>query len=193
MVSISCFYVHYNYDPINIIFVKFENFIKIYLNDKSIILTIKQLVSIKKLFQIYLLSLLLTEDTSKISIDVENYRNIYYGVSTIKYWKNIRLTDYYQIILLEKSPYKNPLNATEPKRSTSLKKINKFMRKFNKYYDEKYIMDVEQVFDEYYIMETTYLYNYFQRYIEHEKKIEMLSVILHNYGRDVYSAVQRHM
>ena len=192
MVSISCFYVHYNYDPINIIFVKFENFIKIYLNDKSIILTIKQLVSIKKLFQIYLLSLLLTEDTSKISIDVENYRNIY-GVSTIKYWKNIRLTDYYQIILLEKSPYKNPLNATEPKRSTSLKKINKFMRKFNKYYDEKYIMDVEQVFDEYYIMETTYLYNYFQRYIENEKKIEMLSVILHNYGRDVYSAVQRHM
>ena len=99
----------------------------------------------------------------------------------------------YEVIMLEKSPYKNPLNSNEPKRSTSLKKINKFLKKFNKYYDEKYIMNVDKIFNEYYRMETTQMFNYFQRYIEHEKKIEMLSVILHNYGRDVYSAVQKHM
>jgi len=192
MASISCFYVHYNRDPINIIFVKYQNFIKIYLNDKSVILTIQQLVSIQNLFQIYLISLLLTEDTSTISIDIENYRNIY-GVSAIRYWKNISLMNNYEVIMLEKSPYKNPLNSNEPKRSTSLKKINKFLKKFNKYYDEKYIMNVDKIFNEYYRMETTQMFNYFQRYIEHEKKIEMLSVILHNYGRDVYSAVQKHM
>jgi hypothetical protein len=192
MASISCFYVHYNRDPINIIFVKYQNFIKIYLNDKSVILTIQQLVSIRNLFQIYLVSLLLTEDTSRISIDIENYRNIY-GVSTIRYWKNIGLTSNYEVIMLEKSPFKNPLNADEPKRSTSLKKIKKFLKMFNKYYDEKYIMDVKKIFDEYYLMETTQVFNYFQRYIEHEKKIEMLSVILHNYGKDVYSAVRKHM
>lgn len=192
MTSISCFYVHYNRDPINIIFVKYENFIKIFMNEKSVIMTIKHLTSIRSLFKIYLLSLLLTKDTSKISIDIENYRNIY-GVSTLRYWKNLRLTNEYNIVFLEKSRHKNPLNANEPKRSTSLKKINKFMKRFNNYYDEKYITDVEKIFNEYYLMETSTMFNYFQRYIEHEKKIEMLSVILHNYGRDVYSAVQKHM
>lgn len=191
MTSISCFYVHFNRDPINIIFVKYENFIKIFLNDKSVILTIQQLIYIKNLFKIYLLSLLLTEDTSKISFDVEHYRNIY-GVSALKYWKNLRLTTQYDIVFLEKSRHKNPLNANEPKRSTSLKKIHKFMRMFNNYYDN-HIRDVETIFNEYYEMMSLPIFNYFQRYMEHEKKIEMLSVILHNYGRDVYSAVQKHM
>ena len=67
------------------------------------------------------------------------------------------------------------------------------MKRFNNYYDEKYITDVEKIFNEYYLMETSTMFNYFQSYIEHEKKIEILSVILHNYGRDVYSAVQKHM
>jgi len=192
MPSISCFYIHYNREPINIIFVKYENFIKIFLNEKSVILTIQQLLSIRELFQIYLISLLLTEDTSKISFDIEHYRNVY-GVSTIRYWKNLHLTSTYNVVLLEKNPHKNPLNANEPKRSTSLKKINKFLKKFDKYIDDNYIVDVERIFNEYYSMETSSIFNYFQRYIEHEKKIEMLSVILHNYGKDVYSAVRKHL
>ena len=143
MPSISCFYIHYNREPINIIFVKYENFIKIFLNEKSVILTIQQLLSIRELFQIYLISLLLTEDTSKISFDIEHYRNVY-GVSTIRYWKNLHLTSTYNVVLLEKNPHKNPLNANEPKRSTSLKKINKFLKKFDKYIDDNYIVDVER-------------------------------------------------
>jgi hypothetical protein len=162
------------------------------LNEKSVILTIQQLLSIRELFQIYLISLLLTEDTSKISFDIEHYRNVY-GVSTIRYWKNLHLTSTYNVVLLEKNPHKNPLNANEPKRSTSLKKINKFLKKFDKYIDDNYIVDVERIFNEYYSMETSSIFNYFQRYIEHEKKIEMLSVILHNYGKDVYSAVRKHL
>ena len=192
MASISCYYIHYNRDPVNIIFVKYENFIKIFLNEKSVIMTIKQLVSNRELYKIYLISLLLTEDTSKISTDIENYRNIY-GVSTIRIWKNIRLTTDYQVVLLEKSPHKNPLNATEPKRSTSLKKINKFLRKFQKYCDDKYISDVKKIFNEYYLMEITPVFDFVKRVVEHEKKIEMLSVILHNYGIDVYSVVKKHL
>ena len=192
MPSISCFYVHYNREPINIIFVKYENFIKIFLNEKSVILTIQQLLSVHKLFQIYILSLLLTEDTSNISFEIEHYRNVY-GVSTIGYWKNLHLTSTYNIVLLEKNPHKNPLNANEPKRSTSLKKINKFLKKFDKYNDDNYIVDVERIFNEYYSMETSSIFSYIKRYIEHEKKIEMLSVILHNYGKDVYSAVSKHL
>jgi hypothetical protein len=191
MTSISCFYVHYNRDPINIIFVKYQNFFKIFLNDKSIILTYQQLVHYRELFQIYILSLLLTEDTTKISFDVENYKKVY-GVSTIKYWKHLHLTSLYNVILLEKSPHKNPLNASEPKRSTSLKKINKFMKKFDRYYYE-YIMDVDKIFLEYYEMESLQMFNYFQRYIQHEKKIEMLSVVLHKYGKDVYNSVMKHL
>jgi len=171
--------------------VKYQNFFKIVLNDKSIILTYQQLVHYRELFQIYILSLLLTEDTTKISFDVENYKKVY-GVSTIKYWKHLHLTSLYNVILLEKSPHKNPLNATEPKRSTSLKKINKFMKKFDRYYYE-YIMDVDKIFLEYYEMESLQMFNYFQRYIQHEKKIEMLSVILHKYGKDVYNSVMKHL
>jgi vacuolar-type H+-ATPase catalytic subunit A/Vma1 len=96
-------------------------------------------------------------------------------------------------VLLEKNPHKNPLNANEPKRSTSLKKINKFLKKFDKYNDDNYIVDVERIFNEYYSMETSSIFSYIKRYIEHEKKIEMLSVILHNYGKDVYSAVSKHL
>ena len=108
-------------------------------SQKSVILTNKQLVSSLELFKIYILSLLLTEDTSKISTDVEHYRTIY-GVSTMRYWKYLRLTLHYELVLLEKSPYKNPLKAKEPKRSTSLKKINKFMKKFYKFVNETRLM-----------------------------------------------------
>ena len=192
MASISCYYIHYNRDPVNIIFVKYENFIKIFLNEKSVIMTIKQLVLNRELYKIYLISLLLTEDTSKISTDIENYRNIY-GVSTIRIWKNIRLTTDYQIVLLEKSPHKNPLNATEPKRSTSLKKINKFLMKFYKYCNDKYISDAKNIFDVYYLMEITPVFDFVKRVVEYEKKIEMLSSIRHNYGIDVYSVVKTHL
>ena len=47
------------------------------------------------------------------------------------------------------------------------------MKKFDRYYYE-YIMDVDKIFLEYYEMESSQMFNYFQRYIQHEKKIEML-------------------
>lgn len=153
MVSVSCFYIHYNREPLNFIFIKYEKFIKILLNNKSIILSINELISYRELFNIYIISLLLTEDTSKINSEIIDKKK-YYGISTIKYWKNIRLTSYYTTIFLERYSHKNPLNTLEPKRSTSFKKINKFMKIFYEYYDNEYIINPIELINEYYFKET---------------------------------------
>ena len=132
MVFISCFYVHYNRHQVNFTFVRFEKFVKVILNSRSIIFTNEQLVSSIKLFQIYKLSLLCTEDTSTIQVEREciirdRIVNIY-GVSTKKNWKLMRFTNDYDFIPLEKSFIKNPLNMKEPKRATSMKKVRKFLK-----------------------------------------------------------------
>ena len=49
--SISCFYFDCNHESYYFTFIKYEKFIIIYLNIKSVILTIKQLVSNIRLFQ----------------------------------------------------------------------------------------------------------------------------------------------
>lgn len=126
--SISCFCMHFNnIKSINITFIKFDSYIKIIFNGRAVILNNQQLLSNYELFQIYLLSLILTENTSKI-----NNNDNYYGV-VAKIWENFYLSSSYIFVLLEKTAHKNPFNAKEPKRPTSSKKINKFMWIFNKW------------------------------------------------------------
>jgi|UniRef100_A0A6C0LJ95 hypothetical protein len=139
--TISCFYMSFeNKNSLNIIFIKFENYIKVIFNCRSVILTSQQLISNYELFQIYLLSLVLTEDTTKI------YYYYNYGIYT-RIWENFNLTPSYKFINLEKTKNKNPFNSEEPKRPTSSKKINKFMWIFN-----KWLVDINPVnlFHEYY-------------------------------------------
>ncbi len=156
--SVSCFYMYYKNKSINITFIKFVNYIKVIFNSKSVILTFNQLISNYELFQIYLLSLILTENTLNINIQIINNK-IIYGISTIKCLNNNCLNDSYDIVILEKRYYKNPLNAKEPKRSTSSKKINKFMWMFNSIID---IIDINPMylFQEYYLNETYDIYNF---------------------------------
>ena len=69
MVAISCyFYKNYNYESINCIFITYINYVKIILNEKSIILSKIQLKSNLKLFQMYMLSLFYTKDTSSVEM-----------------------------------------------------------------------------------------------------------------------------
>ena len=173
MTSISCYYIHFNRNKINIVFIKYEKFFKILLGEKSIILSLSQFLSFDELFQTYIISLLLTKDTSKIDYNIINNKK-YYGVSTIKYWKCLYLTSYYDMILLEKSVNRNPLNTCEPKRSTSIKKINKFMKSFYMYIDNNYIKNPYEVIKEYYIKEITPVICYADKYNKNEKKIEIL-------------------
>jgi len=191
--SISCFFITNHIEGhINIIFIKFRSFIKVILNNKSVILNFRQLISNYRLFQIYLLSLLLTEDTTKIDIDVVDNK-IIYGISTLKYWKNFYLTLSYKTVYFKKKFNKNLLNTQEPKRSTSLKKINKFMRIFYNLYNEGYIINPIYVFYEYYSYQTNDIVEYIKKYREYNKKIEILSNILHNYGYDIYSCIKIYL
>ncbi len=192
MPTISCIYVHYNREPLNITFIKFNNFIKVIFNNKSVILTFSQLMYYREFFEYYLISLLLTKDSTKIDVEIVDNKPVY-GVSTIRYWKNLYLTNDYKVIPLEKSSHRNPLNAAEPKRSTSINKIYKFMKKFYIYYNNDHIIYPVDLLNEYYFMESTDIIEYFNRYIEYNKKIEMLAVILHNYGRDVYNSVRKFL
>jgi len=127
---VSCFYItNYNDGQINITFIKYVKYVKIILNYKSIILSIEQLLNNYKLFQIYLLSLVLTENTSSIDLMIINKKK-YYGISTMRYWKNVYLTLSYKIIFLQKSYHRNPFYSNEPKRTTSIKKLINLLKLF---------------------------------------------------------------
>ena len=168
MVAISCFYKHFNRSPINFTFIQFEQYVKV------------------------ILSLLCTEDTSVVSSQIV-YGKIKWGIYTQWYWKNIEFTDYYEITEFNKTSSRNPLLAQEPKRASSNKKVKKFMKLFDHLLTEK-IHDPNDIIREYYTPELLNLTNYFNRYIEHNtnnRQIQMLSQILHNYGHNVYSYVQK--
>jgi hypothetical protein len=188
MPTISCFYIKYNRDPINITFIKYDNYVKVILNRRAVILKNNQLISNNELFQIYLISLLLTEDTSTIEQIIVDDK-IYYGVYTMRYWKNLYLTDFYRIISLEKSAHRNPLNTKEPKRASSAKKYNKFMRYFYNYYNDDYIINPTQIFKEFIFNET----DEDVQFLKHQTQIEALTYIFHNYGRDVFSAINKYV
>lgn len=194
MVKISCFHNHYNRQPVNFIFIQFEHFIKVNLNDRSVILTNEQLVSNYKLFQMFKLSLLCTEDTSIIQISYMN-GSIIYGISTQWYWKYIRFTNYYRFIELFNTNGRNPLHTQEPKRTSSNKKIRKFLKSFNFCIDLR-IKDPNDLIHEYYSNELLVLIDYFNRYIEHNKnnrQIKMLTQIKKNYGIDIYNVIRNHL
>ena len=189
--SISCYYMHYNRQPYNFTFIKFEKFVKVILNARAVVMTFKQLVENARLFKIYQLSLLLTNDTTQISTSVDDFGDVIYGVVSEWYWKRLRISGFEEFTVLEKSRYKNPLKSCEPKRESSRKKYNKFLKLFNSEDVVNKMKDPDDVVLEFFQKESGEIYDYFRRYIEHEKKIEMLSVILHNYGRDVYGCVRK--
>jgi|LakMenE01Jun11ns_1017448.scaffolds.fasta_scaffold9771337_2 hypothetical protein len=175
-------------------FIKFSNFIKVSLNFRIVILTIEELVSNPELFQIFILSLLFTKNTLKASImcydDIINDHTKWYGIITHVYNKNNNLFNYYyKFFSLYKSRFRNPLNAQEPKRSTSSKKIKKFFKLFYRMYYDRMTKKPLVIINEYIQQETFDICNYIERLIQYEKKIEILSNILHNYGYDVYSNI----
>ena len=194
--SISCFYNHFSHEPFNFTFIKYEKFIIVNMNMSSVVLSIKQLVSNIRLFQLYKLSLLLTRDVNHVETSKkEAYYSsdghcVYgYGTWTRLYWKQLYLRDDYEFAAFVKSPITNPMEMKEPQEKSNRKKISRFFKKFNDLFKYKRIKEPNEIIREYFQSETSELFDYFQKYIKHEKKVEMLSVILHNYGHNVYRAV----
>lgn len=220
MAEISCFYNHFNIKPLKYIFIKFDKYIKVILNCNSVIFTIEQLVSNSRLFQMYILSLLCTSTNSITEVHYKtdetlkfewnnNYRyyintfdiiedapnTLIYGIYTQKCWKSRSIANYYEFVKLYDTnlkKHRNPLKAHEPKRSSSCKKIRKFMKLFDRSIED-YISDPLYLFYLFYKVERDYLTDYFTKYINQEYKITLLSSILHIYGRDIYNSIKRFL
>ena len=192
--SISCLYVHYNREPINFTFIRFEKFVRVILNARAVIMTINQLVENVKLFKFYKLSLLLTTDTNRISTHINNLDGrMLYGIMAEWYWKHLYFSSYEELTLMEKSPSRNPLNASEPKRVSSNKKFNKFQKLFKQVEDSNKVKEPEIMLSEFIQKETYDISDYIQRVHEYEMMIQVHSSLMHNVGRDVYSLIKKFM
>jgi len=196
MPYISCFLYRLWFRlPYNLTFIKFDNFVKVVLNSKSIILSNEDLASNQRLFELFILSLLLTEDISTISSVIHENGRINYCVSTLNYSNGSRqlISDNYVPIPLEKSRTKNPLNSREPKRASSEKKLRKFFKSFEIFYDNEMIKDPLFIYEEFFERELCGIIEYVEKVSRYETKINILSTILHNYGCDVYRSVNRFL
>lgn len=187
MVEISCFHVHYNKIPIYLVFIKYQNYMKIKINNrKPIILSINTFMDIPLLFEFYILSLLCTFDYSHIEIIDNTTRR--FSIKTIRYWKHIAFSPSYNLIELDIK--KNPLNTKEPKRESGNKKINKFIKAFHGL-SVKHPLDLIEEF----ILSSEYNESskLVKAFINYQNKITLLTLIKSNYGDDIYSLVHNFM
>lgn len=191
MVEISCYYVHYNRNPINFTFVKYEKFMKIIFQQRVICIALENLQNDEVLYGVYILSLLCTEDTSKINYTWnERNRKRVYSISTEKTWKNRSFYGKYDFITLEKNCFKNPLLSQEPTKETSLKKQNKLLKLMYNHYENGYFSnpyDLINIYQEILLKRTN-----MQQVIEYEKNIYILCCI-RGFSRDIYANIMRFM
>jgi len=188
MIEISCFYVDYNNTPFNITFIRYDKFIKVISQRKSIVIALEYLPNDQMLFQFYILSLLCTENTSRISRRIaidENYIN---GISTEKIGNHLAFTGRYDFIALELKCFKNPFLSQEPKRETSIKKQIKFLRMMHNTFD-LYIdpLNEIQVYQERLIRDVK-----IEKIFEYEKRINILSSI-RGLNQDIYSSIVKFL
>ena len=191
MVEISCYYVHYNREPINITFIRYKKFMKIILQNRKIIIAIENLKTNKLLFNLYILSLLCTEDTSKINLEFDFNGNDVYCVSTHKSWKYLYFVKIgYDLIELEKNSRKNPLLSQEPKRETSIKKINKLLNMLYNYFNTYHIENPLDTINKYlkHLIKDTQI----QEIIKYEQMIYNLCCIK-NFNNDIYASIMNYM
>jgi len=116
-----------------------------------------------------------------------------YGIMAEWYWKHLYFSSYEELTLMEKSPSRNPLNASEPKRVSSNKKFNKFQKLFKQVEDSNKVKEPEIMLSEFIQKETYDISDYIQRVHEYEMMIQVHSSLMHNVGRDVYSLIKKFM
>jgi len=127
MIQASCYYIHFNRGDEYIIFIRYDDMIKIYINgySKWIIISFEDLLNNSHLYNYYLLSLLLTENPNKLSL----CNNKLY-ISSKKDWKRMHfITNYENNICLKK----NVFLQKKPTKITTSKKIKKFKKAFNSF------------------------------------------------------------
>lgn len=126
MTEVSCFYTSMRNDEILIVFIKFENFITIHLHGcNKITIKIDMLHMIPKLYDLYVLSQLVTEDSKKLT--TTDYNDRYY-LNVISLYKFNYINNNYLAIDVGN---KNLLLKKSPTRDTTSKKFKKFMKHIN--------------------------------------------------------------
>ena len=189
MPEVSCFYIHFNRSPRQITFIKFDNYFSVCLDPcKPIIITLDTMISIPYLFEIYMLSLLVTEDTRSVVLMTE-FRIIKTHMIRIKFlYKRRGFMNGYRYISVGK---KNPLNKSEPKRESSDKKIRKFIINFNREFNEDDPIALMSMLVEDEIEET----NVNEILAEYHKnnQISLLTGIKKKFGRDIYDMIRIHL
>ena len=126
MTDISCIYSSSRYDEVLMIFVKFSNFITVHLYGcNKITLKFEVFVNIPMLYDLYVISLLLTENTKKL--DTTDFNDKYYLNVASLYNFNYYEHPYLPIDIGNK----NLLLKKNPKRETTSKKLRKFIKHLN--------------------------------------------------------------
>ena len=166
---------------------------KIIFNFKSMIIEINNLKKYKLLFDIYILSLICTENTSEI---VEEYNNVYdkniYGISTLRFWKSLYFTKTYKTVFLEKNYFHNPFLSIEPLKETSQKKQKKIMKSIINLRKNKYLMHPLKIIDIYLKNVIDDIKEDINSIIEYEKKINILCSI-RGFNKDIYMNIMKFM
>lgn len=184
MTEISCFYIHLNRGDISLIFTKYNNYYLISIDrSKSIILSYKTFMKIPFLYEIYILSLLLTENTQEMRKINNNYI-----ISTKKLYKGRIFNDHYDDVIVGN---KNPLNKNEPTRESSYKKIKKFAKRFEREFENYYPFELIDMFiyDEIYNTQIPYILEEYY----HANTIQLLTGIKKKYGRDIYDIIRNYL
>lgn len=147
----SCYYIHRNRFTDYITFVRFDEFVYVYVHtNKPVIIYLEDIFNDPKLYNYYLLSLLLTEDPNKLVKD-----NNRWNISAYKDWKRMYISEKYECLFEFK---RNIFNKQKPKRISSDKKIRKLYNRLDKFYEDNdknnnyyfpYIPELENIFDDY--------------------------------------------
>lgn len=195
MPEISCFTIRnfqYNHGyPTTIMFIKYDKYFIVKLNSlKSIIILYRTLLTMPYLYKLYIISLLLTENTNKI-----DYLHLYreyaeYAIRTKIYYKILGYTNDYEHVIIG---YKNPLNKNEPVRETSNRKIKKFIRNYRKIYVD-YLLIYN--FIDMFVIQELKIVNIPWIILKIKKRdcmIEILTGIKKKYGNDLYDNIRKYL
>ena len=176
----------------NFTFIKYDKYMKICVNHKKMVIEIHKLKKYRDLYNFYILSLLCTEDTSKIERFYNDIYNKYvYGVVTEKFWKCMYFTKYKEVINFDVDYFRNPFLSKEPKRETSVKKQKKIIKEVDTYI-KAYQINLVEIIDKYLSEILDGVCGETNEIIEYEKKIYLLSCVK-TFNKDIYSNVMRFM
>jgi len=171
MIEISgVLYIFDNKIQIYFKFIKYDNFIKIFFQYRTIIILFKNLKNYKLLFQFYILSLL-KEQTNLI---IKNKVIIYSILLIDNNDKNYNIK--FNIKMLN-----NLINSKIPSRETSIKKQKKFLKLINYYNLINPLILIEKV-----------LFIDINKIIDYENKIYLLCCI-RSFNRDIYYNIKKFL